>query len=168
MDGVFALAQRETWAASQFGTTELGDRRRTKRIVKLAAQMAGNSSGSIPQQTGSAADRKAAYRLFDADDVTHAAVCAPHFAQTRRLCGERALVFLVQDTCELNFTSHVHCEGLGPIGRGDMCGLHQQNVLAVDPQTRRPLGLMYQQHHRWTKRPAGHGRRAKHSWRLGG
>jgi len=163
MEGVFALAQREAWAASQFGTTALGDRRRTKRIVKLAAQMAGNSSGSIPQQTGSAADMKAAYRLFDADDVTHAAVCAPHFAQTRRLAGERVLVFLVQDTCELNFTSHVHCEGLGPIGRGDMCGLHQQNVLAVDPQTRRPLGLMYQKHHRWTKRPASHDRRAKHA-----
>lgn len=163
MDGVFALAQREAWAAAQFGAAELGDRRRTRRLVTLAAQMAGNSSGSIPQQTGSLADMKAAYRLFDADDVTHAAVCAPHWAQTRRRVGERALSFLVQDTCELNFTSHVQCAGLGPIGRGDMRGLHQQNVLAVNPQTRRPLGLMYQRHHRWTKRPASHDRRAKHA-----
>jgi hypothetical protein len=163
MDGMFALAERVSWAASQFGTTELGDRRRTKRIVKLAAQMAGNSSGSIPQQAGSAADMKAAYRLFDADDVTHAAVCAPHFAQTRRLVSERPLSFLIQDTCELNFTSHVQCTGLGPIGRGDMRGLHQQNMLAVDPRDRRALGLMYQQHHRWTRRPAGHDRQAKHA-----
>jgi hypothetical protein len=125
--------------------------------------MAGNSSGSIPQQTGSAAAMKAAYRLFDAESVTHAAICAPHFAQTRRLASERPLVFLIQDTCELNFTSHVYCEGLGPIGRGDMRGLHQQNVLVVDPRTRRPLGLLYQQHHRWTKRPASHDRRAKHA-----
>ena len=70
---------------------------------------------------------------------------------------------MVQDTCDLNFTSHAHCEGLGPIGRGDMRGLHQQNVLAVDPKTRRPLGLMYQAHHRWTKRPIGHNRQAKHA-----
>jgi hypothetical protein len=163
MDGVLALAQRGEWAVSQFGTAELGDRRRTSRLVRLAAQMASNSSGSIPQQTGSAAEMKAAYRLFDGEGVTHAAVCAPHFAQTRCLASRRPLVFLVQDTCELNFTSHAHCQGLGPIGRGDMRGLHQQNVLAVDPQTRRPLGLMYQAHHRWAKRPVGHNRRAKHA-----
>jgi hypothetical protein len=163
MDGIPALAAREAWAASQFATTDLGDRRRSQRLVQLATQMAGNSSGSIPQQTGSAAALKAAYRLFDADDVTHAAVCAPHWAQTRRLAGERPLVFLVQDTCELNFTSHAPCEGLGPIGRGEMRGLHQQNVLAVDPQTRRALGLLYQQHHRWTARPADHDRRAQHA-----
>lgn len=163
MDGGLALAQREEWAVSQFGTAQLGDQRRTKRLVRLAAKMARNTSGSIPQQTGCAAEMKAAYRLFDADEVTHAAVCAPHFAQTRRMASQRALVFLVQDTCELNFTSHAQCEGLGPIGRGDMRGLHQQNVMAVDPQTRRPLGLIYQAHHRWTQRPADHNRQAKHA-----
>jgi len=163
MDGVWALARREAWAVGQFGTAELGDRRRTHRLVRLATQMTGNSSGSIPQQTGSAAAMKAAYRLFDAEEVTHAAVCAPHFAETRRQAGARGLVFMIQDTCELNYTSHVHCEGLGPIGRGAMRGLHQQNVLAVDPMTRRPLGLMDQQHHRWTARPAGHTRQGKHA-----
>jgi hypothetical protein len=163
MDGVLALAERDAWAASQFATAELGDRRRSQRLVQLATQMAGNPSGSIPQQTASAAAMKAAYRLFDADDVTHAAVCAPHLAQTRQLAGARALVFLIQDTCELNFTSHAHCAGLGPMGRGPLRGLHQQNVLAVDPQSRRPLGLLYQQHHRWTARPAGRTRAAQHA-----
>lgn len=161
MDGVPSVLQREAWAQSQFSTADLGDRRRTRRIVKLATQMAGNSSGTIPQQTGAAADMKAAYRLFDAADVTHAAVCAPHFANTRRLAEQRKLVFLIQDTCTLNFSAHPHCEGLGSIGRGDMRGLHQQNVLAVDPHTRRPLGLMYQKHHRWTRRPKNHSRQNK-------
>ena len=114
MDGGVALARREEWAVSQFGTAALVDQRRTKRPVRLAARMAGNSGGSIPQQTGSAAELKAAYRLVDADEVTHSAVCALHFAQTRRKATQRPLVFLVQDTCELNFTSHAHCEGLGP------------------------------------------------------
>ena len=61
------------------------------------------------------------------------------------------------DTAVLDFTSHVHCQGLGPIGpQASMRGLHQQNVLAADPQTRRPLGLMYQRHHCRQARPAGH------------
>jgi hypothetical protein len=119
--------------------------------------MAGNSSGSIPQQTGTSADMKAAYRLFSSDDVTHEAICRPHFEQTREAAGDLARMFLVQDTTILNFTSHLHCEGLGPISCDSrMQGLHQQNVLAVDPATRRPVGLLYQQHHRRQSRPPGH------------
>lgn len=157
MDGTYALAQRARWARDQFGTADLGDARRTQRLVKLAVQMAGNSSGTIPQQTGTVADMKAAYRLFASDDVTHEAICWPHCQQTRERASRLPTVFQVQDTAELNFTSHVHCEGLGPIGSGGhLQGLHQQNVLAVDPQARRPLGLMYQRHHRRRSRPESH------------
>ena len=51
-EGVVTLARRQVWAQQQFGAAQLGDARRTRRLVKLAAQMAGNSSGSIPQQAG--------------------------------------------------------------------------------------------------------------------
>lgn len=162
MDGIRTLARRRAWAAQQFGTAALGDARRTRRLVRLAAQMAGNSNGSIPQQTGCAADMKAAYRLFACEDVTHAAIIAPHVERTRRAASQRPQVFLVQDSAQLNFTSHVHCQGLGPIGRGELRGLHQQNVLAVDPVRRRPIGLMYQAHPRRATRGAGHTRAAKH------
>jgi hypothetical protein len=158
MDGTLGLANRWRWAEGQFGSAQLGDRRRTRRLVRLAAQMAGNSSGTIPQQTGALADMKAAYRLFAADDVTHEAVCRPHFEQTRAQAARIPVVFYVQDTTILDFTSHVHCKGLGPISQiAEMRGLHQQNVLAVDPTTRRPIGLMYQRHHRRRVYPPGHG-----------
>lgn len=166
MEDTLALVKREQWAESQFAAANLGDRRRTRRLVKLAAMMAGNTNGSIPQQTGGGADMKAAYRLFDAESVTHAAVCQPHFDQTRMVISEIPVAFLLQDTTELNFTNHRACQGLGPIGHGGpQRGLHQQNVLAADPITRRPLGLMYQRHHRRTDRPKGshedrYGRRA--------
>jgi len=157
MDGAWALADRLRWADRQFGSANLGDLRRTRRLVKLAAQMAANSSGTIPQQTGTRADMKAAYRLFSADDVTHEGICGPHFEQTREQAGRWPIVFLLQDTAVLDFTSHLHCEGLGPIGGGpQMQGLHQQNVLAMDPATRRPIGLMYQRHHRRQIHPPGH------------
>jgi hypothetical protein len=164
MDGVVMLARRRVWAQQQFGAARLGDVRRTRRLVKLAAQMAANSSGSIPRQTGNAADMKAAYRLFAAENVTHAAILQPHLEQTRARSAAVPQVFLVQDTVELSFTNHVHCEGLGPIGSGGVLqGLHQQNVLAIDPLTQRPLGLMYQRHHRRQSRPTGyeHDRSAK-------
>lgn len=165
MEGTLALADSAAWARSQFAAAPLGDRRRTRRLVRLATMMAGNTNGSIPQQTGGGADMKAAYRLFDADDVTHAAVCQPHFDQTRAAAGALPMVFLLQDTTTLDFTTHRACRGLGPIGqsggrRGEQLGLHQHNVLAIDPTTRRPLGLMHQRHHRRTQRPqASRGKR---------
>lgn len=157
MDGILALARRREWAEQEFGVARLGDARRTRRLVRLAAQMAGDSSASIPRQTGTSADMKAAYRLFANDDVTHEAILRPHIERTRARVGALSRVFLVQDTCELNFTDHSHCEGLGPIGSGSpLRGLHQQNVLAIDSASRLPLGLMYQRHHRRRARPPGH------------
>jgi hypothetical protein len=155
MDGRLSLSERTRWAESQFGRAELGDVRRRRRLVKLGAQMAGNSSGSIPQQTGRASDMKAAYRLFSQAAVTHEAICRPHFDQTRNRAGMLARVFLLQDTTEFNFTSHVKTEGLGSVGAKGGFGLHQQNILAVDPKTGRSLGLMYQRHHRRQDRPPG-------------
>ena len=71
------------WAEQQFGSCDLGDRRRTKRMVKLAAQAAAQPDATTPQQTERWADCKAAYRLFDQEDVTFDAVIAPHCALTR-------------------------------------------------------------------------------------
>ncbi len=161
MDDRLAVGPAEAWARSQFGTAEIGDQRRTRRLVKLAAQMASHSSGSIPQQTGCTGDMKAAYRLFAGPEVTHAAICRPHFEQTRQAAGRLPMVFLLQDTTILNFTSHQQCQGLGPIGCDErMRGLHQQNVLAADPASARPLGLLYQRHHRRRARSGGsHGQR---------
>ena len=161
MEDRIGLSEPQAWALDQFGTVELGDARRTRRLVKLAGQMVVNSSGSIPQQTGQGADMKAAYRLFAGERVTHEAICRPHLEQTRAAASHGPLVFLVQDSTQLNFTTHAHCAGLGPIGRGEMRGLHQQNVLAVDPTSRRPLGLMYQKHPRRAVRGPDHDRAAK-------
>ena len=132
MDDVHLLADRDAWAAAQFGAAELGDRRRTRRLVTVAAQAAGNSSGSIPQQAGRWADAKAAYRLFDTQEVTHAAVCQPHFDWTRRRAGDLPMVFMVQDVMAASFTSHRACKGLGPVGTQDgPTGLHQRGAGSV-------------------------------------
>ena len=157
MDDQVQIADRETWAREQFGEAELKDVRRTRRLVLLGSQMAANSSGSIPQQTGRVADMKAAYRLFAEEDVTHEGVCGPHFRRTRKQAEARPRVFLAQDTMVLDYTGR-KIEGLGPIGDGNGQGLHQQNVLAVDAASRLPLGLLYQRHHRREPVPEGESR----------
>ncbi|MBC7853214.1 MAG: transposase [Pirellulaceae bacterium] len=76
--------ERKDWAQQQFGACELGDQRRTKRAVKFAAQMAADPSGSTPRQTQAWPDCKAAYRLLDCEEVTFAAIVAPHLCRHAR------------------------------------------------------------------------------------
>ena len=46
----------ETWAKQQFDTCQLGDKRRTKRAVKFAAQMAAQPDATTPEQIATAVD----------------------------------------------------------------------------------------------------------------
>ena len=102
------------WAEQQFGTCELGDQRRTKRMVKFAAQAAAKPDAATPKQTERWGDCKAAYRLFDQDDVTFDAVIAPHCAATRAVGPGTWLV--INDTTEINFGYDRDLPGVGRVG----------------------------------------------------
>jgi hypothetical protein len=138
------------WAQEQFGEVRLGDRRRTARVVKVAAAMALNPSGSIPQQNKKWKTTKGAYRLFDAEETTFEAMIDPQWQRTRRLAGECPVVLMIQDTTELDYTMHPGCEGLGRFGSGPRwdsgLGLLLHNVLAIEPvgdDQARVLGLAW-------------------------
>ena len=47
------ILETKDWAQATFGECELGDSRRTKRLVKLAVQAAARPDGSTPEQTES-------------------------------------------------------------------------------------------------------------------
>lgn len=128
----------EQWARQHFGEAQLGDRRRTRRLLRFAAQAAEHPSGSIPQQTQSWADAKAAYRLFDADGVTFTAVASPHWANTRDREPGRYLV--VGDTTEIDFSGH-DVEGLAPLGNGSGQGFLLHSALVVGADSDAVFGL---------------------------
>ena len=58
---VFSLDSK-TWAAQQFAACELGDKRRTKRLIKMAEQIANNPSGSFSDQMEMWSDLNADFR----------------------------------------------------------------------------------------------------------
>jgi hypothetical protein len=153
MSLVFSAAQ---WAEQQFGSVQLGDKRRTQRAVKVAAAMAADPSASIPRQSKRWKDTKGAYRLFDAVAATFGAMIEPHWQQTRVSAEQCSLVLLIQDTTELDYTSHPSCQGLGRFGRGGRAtgglGMLLHNVLAVEPlgdHQARVLGLAWNK--LWTR-----------------
>src|SRR3954449_5628589 len=77
-EGTDMLDEARYWAETQFGTADLGDARRTHRLVSIMAAIARAPDESLPRQLGSLANAKAGYRLVDCGAVTRTAVMDPH------------------------------------------------------------------------------------------
>ena len=92
----------ETWSRQHFGTCELGDVRRTRRLVRYAQQMAEKPDASTPQQTECWSDCKAVYELFRRTEVTFNAVTAAHNRHTLSLPAGKYLATRVHRVASLS------------------------------------------------------------------
>lgn len=143
------MTQAKSFGELNFSNAQIGDARRTKRLVTLADQMHARPGGTLPQKFRSPADLQAFYRLMARDEVTHGAMIAPHREATLKRIAETADPILVlHDTTELDFTNHESLEDLGQIGCGTRKGYITHNSLAVHSVTREPMGLLNQILHR--------------------
>jgi Transposase DNA-binding len=129
-----------------FGLAQLGDERRTARLVKTFDLMCRHPGGTLPDKLSTPADLRAFYRLCDCEDVTHAAVIAAARQHTLRRIGTCAgPVLVIHDATELDYTSLASlADDLGQIGKGTGRGYICQNVLAVAAETGEVLGLLDQ------------------------
>ena len=130
------------WAEEQFGDCQLGDKRRTNRLIQVAAKVAANPSASFPEQAESWGDLKAAYRLFDQEDVTFDAIAEPHWRRTRARTPGRYLV--LGDTTELDFGIARQIPQLGPTGNGTGYGFLLHSGLLVGAESEEIFGLTAQ------------------------
>ena len=131
---------------AMFGHAELGDKRRTKRLVSTFDQLCRHPGGTLPDKLSSPMDLKGLYRLCASEQVTHDAVVA---AMRQHALAEIAAlegpVLVLHDATELDYTSLGSLsEDLGQIGKGKGRGYICQNVLAVSAQTGQVLGLLDQ------------------------
>jgi hypothetical protein len=131
---------------SMFGHAELGDRRRTARMVTAFDQMRRHPGGTLPNKLSAPADLKALYRLCACDSVTHKAIIAAMREYTeKRIRDHDGAVLVVHDATELDYTSlESLAPDLGQIGKGTHRGYICQNVIAVAPETGEVLGLLDQ------------------------
>jgi Transposase DNA-binding len=159
MDSALQLAG--TFGAVHFGGCQLGDRRRTQRLVDLADRLLNHPEGSLPHKLQDPAAYRAFCRLVNQPVVTHAAVLAHHRGTAlAALRQRRGVTLLLHDTTELDFSGHTTL-ALGQIGNGGGQGYECHNSLAADPDTGQLLGLVNQILHRRRDVPAGEGVAAK-------
>lgn len=124
------LRDNDQWVEKQFGSCQLGNTLRTKRLQKVAANMLAQPEQSLPKQNTQWADLKAAYRLFDNDRVTFDAVAEQHWRQTRQTKPGRYL--LISDTTDVDHFSHRATTGLSQLGKGDGRGMQLHNCLVYN------------------------------------
>src|SRR3954451_10237699 len=157
------LDEARYWAETQFGTADLGDARRTHRLVSIMAAIARAPDESLPRQLGSLANTNAGYLLveFGAGARPHAidppvprrhAVMPPHVAPRRAAAARHPIVLMVHDDTILDFSPHRTLKGAGRVGDDRGTGFLAHSCLAVLPSGA-TLGLAHQTI--WARPPKG-------------
>lgn len=125
----------------EFTEADLGDRRRSRRLVRVAAALAKSPAASISAACGGWSETMAAYRLLSCDDYSPDALIAPHQQATVRRCAGQPCVAVSQDTTEFDFSHMKEIEGLGPLNEETRRGFFMHSLYAVSEQGL-PLGLL--------------------------
>ncbi len=147
--------QSETFGEMNFQNAQLGDARRTRRLVETADALTRHAGESLPQRLKTETELQGFYRLCTCPQVTHASVLQPHVERTFSIlearCKASEVTLILHDSSELDYTHMKSLTNLGQIGNGSRRGYVSHNSLAVDPQTREVIGLTGQILHRRIK-----------------
>lgn len=150
----------KAWSQDVFGRCQLGDARRTKRLVDMGARLASHAGASVAKCCrGESAAQLGSYRFLRNDAISAEQIAEGGFdATVRQVDGLRRLLAL-EDTTTLSYRHQV-ADDLGVIGStpsGPSRGFLVHSILLVDSDTERTVGLVEQQH--WCRDPAEHGKR---------
>jgi hypothetical protein len=121
-------------------TADFGDKRLSKRLVRLAELLAKAPEQSFPKAATTDAALEATYRFFGNEAVTPAAILKPHVAATVSRCTQAAAVLVAHDSTEFRFETER--DGLGRIAGDATHGFIGHFALAVSPGDRAPLGIL--------------------------
>lgn len=126
---------------SEFSNADLKDLRRTRRLGNVVAAMAKAPGLSISAACGGSNETIAAYRLLNCEDVTPAALLAPHYQAVVKRCAQHACVVVSQDTTEFDYSHMKETEGLGPLNEEYRRGFFMHSLYVVS-EDGLPLGVL--------------------------
>lgn len=156
MDPIEQLADISLWSSEEFSQAELGNRLRVDRLVAMAAAAARRPGGKVTEVFLGAAEREAAYRFVESEQIEASRVgMAAHVACAQRCEGED-VVFVPVDGSSLSLADpQGKKEGLGPVGNRSKRGrgLEVMNAIAVRVDGT-PLGLCGQAYWARSEQPS--------------
>lgn len=129
-----------TWAAAEFATVDLGDKRLNRRLVTLAEQSTAKPTASIPGACEGWGDAAAAYRMLDNERCDWREIIEARARCAMQRMTGLPVVLCLHDTTELNFTGKT-IQGLGPLSYEAQRGMYLHPTYAVSTD-REPLGVL--------------------------
>jgi hypothetical protein len=136
-----------TFGARNFAAVDLGDKRRTDRLVRTVDIMCRHPGGTLPDKLNRPADLRAFYRLMNRPEVTHEVLIRMHADYTRDCIATSGtdVVLVLHDATELDYTKKTTVsEQLSQIGQGTHRGYICHNSLAVRADNGAVFGLTSQ------------------------
>jgi hypothetical protein len=138
------------WANFIFGKAQLGDPRRTQRVVHIANDLAANVGSSLVKASADPASIEGAYRYSRNHMISPEKIALAGFQRTDEIVKQRPLVLAIQDTTGLSFR-HSVCTELGSVNSGSKLSknpvgrtLFVHSTLMLDADSEQVLGLAEQ------------------------
>ncbi|MEX1026521.1 MAG: IS4 family transposase [Candidatus Paceibacterota bacterium] len=112
---------------------DLGDERLNRRSKVILEALAASPQVSINAACSGWNETLAAYRFFDNPAVEAEKILAPHQVATKQRIQAQPVVLIIQDTTELDFTSHPP-QDAGCLNKPDRFGFYDHTYLAITPE----------------------------------
>jgi len=139
------------WAEQTFGSCNLEDPRRVKRLVDIASRLSIDPTGSLTGICrGDNAAKEGTYKFVENNAVRPEKISGGVHEQTAKIVAKREICLAIQDTTTVDVSESLK-EGWKE--QGSPAGYQVHSTLAVDGKTMEPLGLLDQS--RWLRAPKG-------------
>lgn len=117
----------------------MGDRRLNQRATQVLERLFEAPQAGLKGAMQGWAEMMGAYRLFDHPQCTQEALLQPHHEAVLERVRQHKRVLVIQDTSELDYTTHTQLEGKGPLASNERQGFFLHTQWVVSDQ-RLPLG----------------------------
>src|SRR5262245_28432716 len=136
--------QVSSWANEEFSHADLGDLRRTKRLVTMADGAASRPAGAVTRVYEVSAEREAAFRFVENDEFSYRGIAAASRVAAVRRAAAYPFAFVAVDGSTLTLTDRSG-KGFGPVSNKDAGrGMQAMTALVLSPSGV-PLGTAAQE-----------------------
>ncbi|WP_143727629.1 IS4 family transposase [Moorena bouillonii] len=125
------------------------DIRHAKRLRKTLLLLSEHPGETVPKASGNANKSQSIYRFWSNEKVKKTQILASHREGVVRRCVEAGVVLAIQDTTDLEYTTHEATKDLGYINQTPQQGIKVHSCIAVSSKGE-PLGMLHQQS--WTRK----------------
>ena len=150
----------QQWSEQTFGCANLGDKRRTKRLVQVAGDLSAHTGSSLDTScSGNLVAVEGAYRLIENEAVEPDAIAEAGFQATAVAAYNYQIILAIEDSTTLSYKHSVRTEP-GDIGEPENSlskSLWAHSVMLLDADSERTIGLIDQQ--RWIRHDNDRGKK---------